>query len=104
MDTYCTSCRMDTAGQHESSCSLYEDVVVVGHPRPTLWLQPCYGCKEKDAELAQKDATLAALTQALREYGKHPMGCPAEFGEPYKCKCGWDDTARALLAPTAEGT
>lgn len=97
MDTYCASCRMNTAGQHESSCSLYEGVIIVRHTGPTLWLEPCDGCKEKDATIAALREALKSCVESL-EYISREWGGDGEF-KPWSHPAVSLRQARALLTP-----
>ena len=36
--------------------------------------------------------------QWLLEYGRHGYGCNAEYGDKYRCRCGWRDVEAELKA------
>jgi hypothetical protein len=39
------------------------------------------------------------LHQLLFEYGRHSEGCNAQWGDTYRCRCGWRDVEREFLSP-----
>ena len=39
------------------------------------------------------------LRRLLVEYGRHSEGCNAQWGDTYRCRCGWREAERAFLAP-----
>ena len=56
------------------------------------------GYKRAVAELTPR---IVALTEALRDYGRHNEGCSGPYG--YPCKCGWDSAEIAALLNRTEG-
>jgi len=46
--------------------------------------------KKRGGELDKLDAKVAALTQALKDYGEHPDTCAKTFIGDMKCSCGLD--------------
>jgi histidine ammonia-lyase len=41
-------------------------------------------------------AAIRTLLAELEEYGRHTVDCPADVGDPYSCKCGWEGIRWAL--------
>jgi hypothetical protein len=39
------------------------------------------------------------LRGLLLEYGRHGEGCNAQWGDTYRCRCGWRETYREFIAP-----
>lgn len=37
------------------------------------------------------------LRSFLLEYGRHQEGCNAQWGEKYRCRCGWDAVIGSLV-------
>lgn len=45
-----------------------------------------------EAVMMSRDAAI----EAFREHGRHGVGCSAEHGAHYRCRCGFDDAREAL--------
>ncbi|KKM94262.1 hypothetical protein LCGC14_1200080 [marine sediment metagenome] len=52
--------------------------------------------KERTAYITVYIAENAKLKAALLEFGRHGEGCPHQWDEKYRCKCGWKETLDAL--------
>lgn len=48
-------------------------------------------------QLRKAAVRLAALHEALRDFGRHAEGCSAAFGTTYRCRCGWREVAQTLI-------
>ena len=48
------------------------------------------------AKLAEVEAENKKLKLDLIEFGRHGEGCRGQWGEQYRCKCGWLKTEKAL--------
>ena len=62
---------------------------------------------DKNRWLHGEEATAALdeidlLRDLLYEYGRHAEGCSAEFGDTYRCRCGWR-TYVHHAQPTTQG-
>lgn len=72
----------------------------------TLLAENIQGC-EADAMLDKLNALVRAanLLETAIEYVRHGEGCSAEFGEQYRCRCGFRDFQNLLreCEPTPAG-
>jgi hypothetical protein len=44
-------------------------------------------------------AELRRLRGLVVEYGRHAEGCNAQWGDRYRCRCGWRDVEQGFIAP-----
>ena len=52
-------------------------------------------------ELSPAPAEVVRLRQLLIEYGRHNEGCNAQFGDTYRCRCGWREVEPEFTAQEA---
>jgi hypothetical protein len=42
-----------------------------------------------EGELQARQDEIERLRGLLQEYGRHQEGCNAQWGDTYRCRCGW---------------
>lgn len=47
-------------------------------------------------------AEVRRLRQLLAEYGRHAEGCNAQFGDRYRCRCGWREVEAGFAQQARE--
>ena len=50
-------------------------------------------------EIQPATAEAVRYRQLLIEYGRHNEGCNAQWGDTYRCRCGWREVEREFIAP-----
>jgi hypothetical protein len=55
-----------------------------------------------DLRVPELVSEVRRLRQLLVEYGRHGEGCNAQWGDTYRCRCGWRETYREFIAPAEQ--
>lgn len=59
---------------------------------------------DHEKRIAALTADCQQLREWLGEYGRHAEGCSGEFGDGYRCRCGWRNVLARLVNGKAKQT